>query len=436
MAAMSGLDRSRPPSIVASAGAALLARWFPALSSRDARWLLLGTAGSAMALWTLVLTNAWVVFELSDSSALVGVTTFAGMFPFLLSPLGGTVADAVERRKLLVVLRLLLVGVSAALLLLAALGALSVPLVLGLVFLQGVVRSVEMPAEQAHLANLVPPDRLGNAVTLHTTVRLGSRAVGPLAAGPFLATTGPVGAYAVAVVTALLGLAGVAAVWTRSRGGVTELAAVARNLREGLAFVVHTPFLRALFLFVVAHCVLTMSFDAMLPAFADVYLHEGSAGLSVMTVGVGSGAFAGTLLLAGFSAPGRVRGMLFLATAVLSGAAPLLMAASETLWAAAGSAVAMGSSQAMFMALASVLVQEACDDAVRGRVMSLFLMSAGGLMAVANLAFGSIADIVGIRALFAVPALAFLAIVAVSTLIGSLRAAYGLPARRLAPSAG
>jgi len=416
--------------------APLLARWFPALGSRDARWLLLGTAGSAMALWTLVLTNAWVVFELSDSSAIVGITTFAGMFPFLLSPLGGTVADAVERRRLLVFLRLVLVGVGAALLFLAATGELSVALVLSLVFLQGVVRSVEMPAEQAHLANLVPPEQLGNAVTLHTTVRLGSRAVGPLAAGPFLATTGAVGAYAVAVAAGLLGLAGIAAVGRRSRGGVTELAAVTRNLREGLAFVLRTPFLRAVFLFVVAHCVLTMSFDAMLPAFADVYLHEGSVGLSVMTVGVGAGAFAGTLILAGFSAPGRTRGLLFLTTAVLSGLAPLLMAGSETLWTAAAGAVAMGSSQSMFMALASVLVQEACDDAVRGRVMSLFLMSAGGLMAVANLAFGSIADLVGVRALFAVPALIFLAIVAVSAFVGSLRPAYGLPSRSLSPSAG
>jgi MFS family permease len=75
------------------------------------------------------------------------------------------------------------------------------------------------------------------------------------------------------------------------------------------------------------------------------------------------------------------------------------------------SAILMGSSQAMFMAVTAVLLQEVVPDAIRGRVMSLYLMSAGGIMAFANLGFGALADALGAPLLFLVPASIFLAIV-------------------------
>ncbi len=387
---------------------------FPATRHRDFRFLWGGTAASNVALWTLLLGNAWAVYHLSESSAWVGVSTFASMSPFLLAPFGGTIADRIERRLLVRLTRLGALAVTGVLFALAATGVLEVWMVITLALLQGLVRAVELPSDQALVANVVPPEHLANAVALTSMTQHGSRAVGPILAGPLLATVGPEGAYGIAVLFALVAFLTVRQVRTSSRGGVERLADVAGNLREGIAYVRSTGPVAAVFILVTAHCALTMSFDAMLPGFSEEHIHGGETGFTVMVLGVGVGALLGTFLLS--ANPDWPRGPVFLATALVSGLSPVLMAISVNVGMAAVSASIMGLSQAMFMALAAVLLQEVLPDAVRGRVMSLFLMVAGGVMAFANLLFAWAADAVGAPALFLVPGLVFVVIV-----LGSFR---------------
>jgi MFS family permease len=189
-----------------------------------------------------------------------------------------------------------------------------------------------------------------------------------------------------------------------------------------MAYIRNTPEVLAIFALVFAHCSLTMSFDAMLPGFAETRLHSPSGGFTLMTFGVGVGALIGTFVLA--LSTGTRRGGLLLITAAGSGVSPMLMAASMHLLPAAGSAILMGSSQAMFMALSAVILQEVVPDDIRGRVMSLYLMSAGGIMAVMNLGLGSLADRTGAPLLFFAPGLAFLVITAGSVLTPNLRRIY------------
>jgi hypothetical protein len=289
----------------------------PATRHGDFRALWGGTTGSSISLWTLLLGNAWIVYKLSDSSFWVGVSTFASMSPFLLSPFGGVVADRVERRLLVRATRLGATSVTGLLCLLALTNVLEVWMVVGLALVQGIVRAVEIPSDQALLANVVPVEDLPNAVALSSITQHGSRAVGPVLAGPLLATIGVEGAYAVSALFALLAFVSVRRVSITSRGGVVTLRQVAGNLREGLAYVRATAPVFAIFLLVTAHCALTMSFDAMLPGFAETHLHSPSAGFTLMTLGVGAGALVGTFVLAVLRQTRR--GPLLFATAVASG---------------------------------------------------------------------------------------------------------------------
>lgn len=404
----------------------------PALRHRDFRALWIGGACSSTSLWTLLLANAWIVYKLSDSSFWVGVSTFASMSPYLAAPLGGMVADRAERRILVRVTRLATFGVTALLFVLALTGVIAVWMVVALALVQGIIRSVEIPSDQALLANVVPAEDLGNGVALTSTTQHGTRAAGPLLAGPFLATVGVEGAYAVSAVMALLSFASIRRISVSSRGGVVRLADVAENLREGIAYIRRTPPVLALFVLVFFHCSLTMSFDAMLPGFAETELHSPSGGFTVMTFGVGVGALIGTFVLAVMT--GVRRGPLLLATALVSGVSPILMAMSMHIHVAAVSATLMGSSQAMFMALSAVLLQEVVPDDIRGRVMSLYLMSAGGIMAIMNLAFGALADAWGAPVLFAAPGAAFIAITLV-TMVSGTNLRYIYRNGRTAPAA-
>lgn len=384
----------------------------PATRHRDFRALWGGTASSSVALWTLLLGNAWIVYELSNSSFWVGVSTFASMSPYLLAPFGGVIADKFERRILVRFTRLAGFGVTMTLFFLALTDVIEVWMVVGMALVQGLVRAVEIPSDQALLANVVPAEDLASAVTLSSTTQFGSRAVGPILAGPLLATVGVAGAYAIGAVFSLLAFTSIRRIETRSRGGVGSLGEVVSHLREGLGYVRATAPVLALFLLVVAHCSLTMSFDAMLPGFAETELHSPSGGFTLMTMGVGIGALVGTFALSVF--PGGRRGRLFLWAGVASGLTPILMAHSHNVPIAVVNTILMGSSQAMFMALSAVFLQEVVPDAVRGRVMSLYLMSAGGIMAMANLAFGSLADAWGAPMLFMAPGAAFTVIIALA----------------------
>lgn len=388
---------------------AAIQRSLPATQHRDFRALWGGTACSSISLWTLLLGNAWIVFELSDSSAWVGVSTFASMFPFLLSPLGGVVADRFERRYLVRWTRLAAFCTTTTLCILAATDVITVWMVVGVAFVQGVVRAIEIPSDQALLANVVPTEHLANAVSLSTMTQQGSRAVGPLLSGPLLATIGVEGAYGMAALFTLLSFTSIRRVQTSSRGGVARLADVLPNIAAGLNYVRNTRPVLAVFGLVVAHCALTMSFDAMLPGFAETELHKPKGAFTLMTFGVGVGALLSTLWLSLW--PGYHRGRVLFLTSIASGLSPMLMAASMNVPWAVASCVLMGSSQALFMALTSVMLQEVVPDAVRGRVMSLHLMSAGGVMAFANLGFGALADALTIPILLLVPAMVFTGIV-------------------------
>lgn len=399
-----------------------LANSFPAIRSRDFRFLWGGTACTSIALWTMLLGNAWVVFHLSGSSAWVGVSTFASMSPYFLAPFGGVVADRFERRRLVRSTRVGAFLITGTLFALATTGHLSVGLVVGLALAQGFVRAVEIPADQALLANVVPPDSLASAVTLNTMSQHGSRAVGPILAAPMLNSVGVEGAYLVSAFFALLAFTSLRQLQITSRGTVASVANVAGSLGAGLSYIFRTRPILAVFGIVVAHCALTMSFDAMLPGFAEHDLHAASTGFTTMTMGVGIGALLGTFSIAFL--PGG-QGRLFFITGLASGLAPVAMALSTRLAAATVSATLMGGSQVMFMALSAVFIQSAVPDGIRGRVMSFYLMSAGGLMAVANLGFGAFADALGAPVLFLVPGLAFTVIIATTVAASSnLRRLY------------
>ena len=400
-----------------------VARHMPATRHRDFRALWASGAASSVAVWTLLLGNAWIVYKISDSSFWVGVATFASMVPYFVAPLAGVMADRMERRTLGQVVRLLAFATTMVLFVIAVAGAITVWIVVVIAFVQGVLRSIRTAADQALLPSVVPSEDIGNAVALTTMSQQGSRAVGPILAGPLLATIGVQGAYGVAALFALLSFLAMLRTDVRSQGGVTSLSHVMQSLGEGVDYVRRTGPVLALFLLIFLHCSLTMSFDSMLPGFAENHLHSASGGFTLMTLGVGIGALVGTFALS--VAAGTRRGPLFLAMAVASGLSPVLMAASMTIIPATASAVLMGSSQAIFMALSAMFLQEVIPDAVRGRVMSLYLMSAGGIMAIANLAFGTAADRWGAPVLLWVPGAVFVAAVVVTGVLGShLRRVY------------
>jgi MFS family permease len=405
------------------------------LKFRDSRVFWVGTTFASIAQAAFLVSAGWLAFQQGGSGA-VGLVTFATMLPLLLAtPVGGLLADRMDRRSLVIGAEVVQCAVALVLGVQTVFGSMPLVELAPLVFLSGIARAVEMPTVQTILPNLVPPDELLNIFAMNGLGTLGSRFAGPAMMAPVLATQGAGLAFLIIGVLYLPALAFVLRVPRMPRVDLATVS-VREQILEGGRYIRQRGIVALLLGVVVLHCSLTMCFDSTLPLFAKQNLRGDGAIYSSLVSAIGLGAIAASLLLAGVRSP-SVRGTLLFVGAIASGAATALMA-TASVWAFAMLAMfAVGASQALFMTLAITLVQEAVPDALRGRVTGLFIMSAGGIMSFGNLANGYLAGRFGASPVLGLPAVVFVILVLlISGLRPALRRLYEegrLPADRLDP---
>src|SRR3989441_3633603 len=150
--------------------------FFASLGSLDYRRLWGATACSQAAVWALVVLRGALVYEVTTSNAWVGVVTMAAQLPSLVvTPFAGLLADRCERRHLLALTYGLNLGNNLLLAVLVMTRQMTAGHILVLALVNGILRAVEMPTNQALLPNLVPRERLLNAVALNQLVQQGAR---------------------------------------------------------------------------------------------------------------------------------------------------------------------------------------------------------------------------------------------------------------------
>ena len=387
---------------------------FSSLKHADFRntWLAGMCSGSAM--WTFIIATSWLVFEASESSGWVGVTTFAAMIPFLVvSPVGGLLGDVFDRRRLASSTFVIGAVVAGALAVLAATGPVELWLVALFALINGTVRAVQEPSMAALVPNQVPRRDLLNALVLTSSSRHGARFMGLLVAAPLLEID-YLGVKAVLVLSVAFQLAGgllMSRVKTVSTGETKSEHGVLGNIVDGMVHI-YTNHTLALFIILVAfHCALVMSFESMMPVFSSESLGASDASVfNYLMMGFGAGSLVGMMALAGVT-DDRMKGRILLVTGVASAATPVMLALSGNIAAAVLLAGAMGAAQATFMALSNTYVQMMVPDALRARISSLYILHAGGVMAFANLGYGFLADQFSAPPILIVTGALFLAVV-------------------------
>lgn len=392
----------------------------PALQSADYRFLFYNTVLAAAARWALMLARGWLVFELTDSTGAVGIVTFAGMAPFLfLGPLGGAMADRFDRRRMAIMSAVLGVAFSATLGILVVTDVIATWQVVILAILQGTSMAMVAPAQEALMPNLVDRQHLLNAVALSGLARHGSRVAGPLAGGIVLATLGAGAAFFLSAGLLSLAVLQLTRIrWRRPERRVEStkapLSGLGQDVAEGIRYSWQDRRVRLILMLLGAHCGLTMAFDALMPRLATD-IAGGSTTFTAILVGVGVGAFAGTLALS-MVRDEETRGRAYAVTGLASGMAMIVLGLAQTPVVAVIGASLAGASQATYMAISATLIQAIIPDHLRGRVMSLYLMIAAGHMAFMNLGFGFFADGTGVRVLLVGPGVIWLAVFLLATL--------------------
>ena len=403
-------------------------RYLLALQHPDYRTLWIANAFAGGAAWALIIARGWLAYEITDTYLWVGIVTFATMVPRLFAtPVLGFLADRFDRQTLLSWTYTLNLSHNVVLAMLVMLGyidgAAGPWILLILSFVNGILRSGQMTTTQSLIPNLVPREHLLNAIALNQATQQGSRMLGALAIIPLLGLVEIHTAFWLCSGLYLAGLVQVQRISTRSTGRMDPERGFFSNLTAGFTYVYRRPLVLAMVLLVVAHCSLTMSYEAILPAISVEKLQAGSVGVSYLIAGVGAGALAASIFIAGVNNE-VTRGRLFLFFGFTSGIGPILLALSSSRELSIAATVIMGINQAGFMTISHAIIQSIIDDSVRGRVAGVYSMHVGGSMAVTNLINATLADVFNAPVVLIAGGLLFIFAITISMGNFSLRRIY------------
>ena len=425
-------------------------RFLAALVFRDFRFLAFASLCSGSGAWALIVARgAWVysIPELHATWGLwVGLITFAAMSPrFFATPFIGYLADKVTRKTLLQWVYALQLVQASAMAVLVMLGVDNPWYVVFLAVINGTLRATQQTAAQSLSPNLVDRERLPNAVALNEAMQQGSRAVGPaiLLAVSLLVGAGAIfqeGGVSFSIQNLVL-IIGTSAVifWscaafylvsliaalnirTVSSGVIDRNRSFWSNTAAGFVYSYTTPLIFGIILMALAHCVLVMSFEAMLPPLAleklssdgvtfdqnDVYALMSALGIGALLSSVFVGGIVSHL----------TRGRVFLLLGFTSSLTPIGLGLSSQTGLSVIAAVLMGLGTSGFMTITHTVIHSVVPDEIRGRVASVYSMHVGGSMAFANLLYGALADFWLAGTIMAISGAAFTLVVA-GTLIGS-----------------
>ncbi len=364
---------------------------FRALRHRNFRLFVAGQLVSLIGSWMQTIAQAWLVYRLTHSALMLGAVTFTSQFPiFLLSPLGGAIADRYSRHRIVVFAQTVAMAQALLLAALTLSGVVQIWQVFALAGLLGIVGAFDVPARQSFLVEMVGRDDLMNAIALNSSMFNGARIVGPAIAGLLLVKIGEGWCFAVNGLSFLAVLAGLLMMKIHPRLGAPQTGSAWRNLVDGMVAVWSTKPVRALLLLVGMLSLVGMPFTVLMPLFADVILHVGAPGLGVLMGATGIGAIAGAMTLAARSST-KGLGRWVAISALGFGVTLAAFSQSQHYYLSVALLLPVGYCMMLATSSSNTLIQSMVPDSLRGRAVSLYSMMFIGMPPFGALIGGAIA---------------------------------------------
>ena len=389
---------------------------FSSLQIRDYRWYWVSNVSGFFGFQMQLVARGWLIYNMTNSPLLLGIVTAAWALPTLiLGPFGGVIADRVEKRNLIVLNQSVTVLITLAVTILIVTDAIQVWHLLTASILTGVVFSLNLPARQAIVPELVGEKKLMNAIALNSSGMNATKIVGPALAGILVGVIGIPGVYMLITVCYVGTVVGMLKV---PHTGVTarkEKTSVMSDIAYGFRYVRHHSIIRVLLTLEFIVNFLGWPYMMLMPVFARDVLGRGASGLGLLMSAIGVGSLFGSLGLAYLGEVKR-RGLFLLGLFFVFGLGLMLFANCKTFNLALFPLLIVGMMATAAFALNNTLILGNIDHEVRGRVMSIYMMT-WTAEAIGVLPLGALAEVKG--APFAVSLdgmlLAILAVIIVAT---------------------
>ena len=368
-----------------------------ALRHRNFQLFFAGQLISLVGTWMQTVAQSWLVYRLTNSSLLLGSIGFASQFPvFLVAPIGGTIADRGNRRKLVIATQTASMILAFILAVLTLTHVVRVWHIFVLAALLGVVNAFDIPARQAFLVDMVGKEDLMNAIALNSSMFNGARIIGPAVAGILVASIGEGWCFfanAVSYIAVITGL-----IMMRVSKPYFDAKAATRSateqIIEGFEYVRSTGPIRILLLLLGLVSLVGMPYAVLMPIFADTILHSGARGLGLLMGATGVGALLGALTLAARTGLKGLGKWVAVCSAGF-GASLILFSFSHWFWVSAAFLVPVGAFMMVQMAASNTLIQSMVPDQLRGRVMAVYSMMFMGMAPFGAFFAGAIAARLG-----------------------------------------
>ena len=371
----------------------------PALRAFRSKSFRIFYAGQGLALlgnWMQAVAMSWLVYRVTGSALLLGVTAGAQQLPVLfLSPIAGVWADRVNRRRLLVLIQSLAFIQALTLAALTFAGAVQVPHLIALALLLGIITSFETPTRQAFLLDLIEHrEDLPNAIALQSMLFQSTRFVGPSVAGLLLAALGEAWCFLANAICYLAIIATYAAVRVKSRRPPQTGVEWWRQLASGFAYAFGFTGTRRLLLLLMTVGFFTAPWQSLMPIFAGETFSGDSKTFGFLIGAVGLGAVAGTFVLAARSSV-RGLGRIVASTTVAAGAALVGFSLSGALWLSLVFLAVFGAGLVVTAASINTILQTVAEEDKRARIISMYVMCFLGFAPIGNFVAGALAEAIG-----------------------------------------
>jgi MFS family permease len=369
---------------------------FRAFRSRNYFLYFIGRAVTQFGTWMQRTAVIWVIYSITHSAFMVGVTIFAEQFPaFLFSFAGGVVADRYDRFRVIRITQFSSMIQAVLLALLVYTGHMVVWEILTLSIILGIINAFDIPARQSLVHVVVAdPSDLPNAVSLTTATASLAQLVGPALSGIVLSAWGAPVCFLInaasfgGVIVSLILMK--RPVWQHKKSGKTMLG----EFSEGFDYIRKTPAIGQIILMVAIASLLVMPYNTVLPVFAKVIFKGGASTYGYITSFVGVGGLLGTIFIASRKPDTHLRRILFIST-IAMGVGLICFALIRNFPVAMLFAAMTGFGGIIQYTVCNIIVQSESEPHMRGRAIGILFMAIFGMLPVGSLLVGAVSQRVG-----------------------------------------
>jgi MFS family permease len=375
-----------------------LSQGFRALHNRNYRLFWIGQLISVTGTWMQTTAQAWLVLKITNSPFSLGLVTTLQFLPVtILALYGGVLADRLWKRHALLFTQLTLTIQAFVFGILVAAGVIQLWQIYILAVIQGMANAVDNPVRQAFVVEMVGREELTNAVALNSMEFNAARILGPTLAGVIIDQIGiaptlilnAISYIPVLIALLLMRQSELHVVPPSTQGSATQ------RLLEGLSYAWRSPNVLTVLIVVAAIGTFGYNFSIVLPLLARYVLHTSASGFGALASFLGFGSLVGAIVTAYF-AEVKVQRLL-----IGSGAFSIIfgaVAVTRVFALSAALLVALGFAGIIFAITANTLLQLESPDALRGRIMSVYVLLFMGSTPVGGFLIGTLSDALGVPA--------------------------------------